>query len=79
NKLKLALEPKIELPNDEGEVEKALEAKGDLDFTVAVEVLPTFELADLSDVEVTKQVTPVTDEELDAALTRMAEQNRSFA
>src|SRR4051812_24296653 len=65
NKLKLALEPKIELPKDESEVEKALEAKGDLDFTVAVEVLPSFELADLSDVQVTKQVTPVTDEELD--------------
>jgi trigger factor len=79
NNLKLALEPKIELPKDESEVEKALEAKGDLDFTVAVEVLPSFELADLSDVQVTKQVTPVTDEELDAALTRMAEQNRSFA
>jgi trigger factor len=79
NNLKLALEPKIELPKDESEVEKALEAKGDLDFTVAVEVLPTFELADLSDVAVTKQVTPITDEELDAALTRMAEQNRSFA
>jgi trigger factor len=79
NKLKLALEPKIELPKDESEVEKALEAKGDLDFTVAVEVLPSFELADLSDVQVTKQVTPVTDEELDAALKRMAEQNRSFS
>jgi trigger factor len=79
NNLKLALEPKIELPKDESEVEKALEAKGDLDFTVAVEVLPSFELADLSDVQVTKQVTPVTDEELDAALKRMAEQNRSFS
>jgi trigger factor len=30
-------------------------------------------------VQVTKQVTPVTDEELDAALKRMAEQNRSFS
>jgi trigger factor len=79
NNLKLALEPKIELTKDESEVEKALEAKGDLDFTVAVEVLPSFELADLSDVQVTKQVTPVTDEELDAALKRMAEQNRSFS
>ncbi|HEY0572277.1 MAG TPA: trigger factor, partial [Enterovirga sp.] len=79
NNLKLALEPKIELPKDESEVEKALEAKGDLDFTVAVEILPTFELADLSDVAVTKQVTPVTDAELDEALTRMANQNRSFS
>ena len=30
------------------EVEKALEAKGDFAFTVNLEVLPSFELADLS-------------------------------
>src|SRR3712207_2598419 len=54
NNLKLALEPKIDLPGDQAEVEKALDAKGDLDFTVAVEVLPSFELADLSDVSVKK-------------------------
>jgi trigger factor len=79
NNLKLALEPKIDMSNDQAEVEKALDAKGDLDFTVAVEVLPTFELADLSDVSVKKLVAPVTDEELETALQRMAAQNRSFA
>lgn len=79
NNLKLALEPKIDMPSDHAEVEKALEAKGDLDFTVALEVLPQFELADLSDVTVKKQVAEVSDEDLGAALTRMAAQNRSFA
>ena len=79
NNLKLALEPKVDMASDQAEVEKALDAKGDLDFTVAVEVLPTFELADLSDVTLKKVVAPVTDEELDTALQRMAAQNRSFA
>ena len=79
NGLKLALEPKIDLSSDQAEVEKALEAKGDLDFTVAVEVLPTFELADISDVAVTKQVATVSDEDLSQALERMASQNRAFA
>jgi trigger factor len=77
--LKLAMEPKIDLPSDQAEVEKALEAKGDLDFTVALEVLPTFEIADLSDVSVKKQVAPVSDEDLEAAIARMAAQNRTFA
>ncbi len=79
NNLKLALEPKVDMASDQAEVEKALDAKGDLDFTVAVEVLPTFELADVSDVTLKKVVAPVTDEELDTALQRMAAQNRSFA
>ncbi len=79
NNLKLALEPKIDMSGDQAEVEKALDAKGDLDFTVALEVLPTFALADLSDVSVSKLVAPVADEDLEAALQRMAAQNRSFA
>ncbi|NNM71912.1 trigger factor [Enterovirga aerilata] len=79
NNLKLALEPKIDMTGDQAEVEKALDAKGDLDFTVAVEVLPTFDLVDLSDVSVKKLVAPVTDQEVDEALQRMAAQNRSFS
>ena len=79
NDLKLALAPKIDMPESQEEVEKALDAKGDLDFTVAIEVLPTFELADLSDVTVKKPVAAVSDEDLDTALTRMASQNRAFS
>lgn len=79
NNLKLALEPKIDMPGDKAEVERALDAKGDLDFTIAVEVLPTFELADLSGVSIKKLVATVSDRDLDEALGRMAAQNRSFA
>ena len=78
NSLKLALEPKVDMTGDQEEVEKALDAKGDLDFTVAVEVLPSFDLADLSDVSLTKQVATVSDEDLNTAVDRMAKQNRSF-
>ena len=54
NKLKLALDPQIQFPENKDEVERAMEAKADLAFTVALEVLPSFELADLSDVSVEK-------------------------
>ncbi len=79
NNLRLALEPKIDMAGDQAEVEKALDAKGDLDFTVAVEVLPSFELADLSDISLRKLVAEVSETELDEALVRMATQNRSFS
>lgn len=77
--LKLAMEPKVDLPASQEEVEKALQAKGDLDFTVALEVLPEFELADLGDVSVTKQVAEVSEEDLETAVKRMAQQNRTFS
>lgn len=81
NSLKLALEPQIEFPKDEEQniVEKALEAKGDLAFKVKLEVLPTFDLVDLSDVTLTKPVLKPSDEEVQEALDRMAKQNRDFA
>jgi trigger factor len=79
NNLKLALEPQIEFPSDQKEVEKALDAKADLAFKVALEVMPSFELADISDVSLTKLVAKPSDEEVNEALDRMAGQSRPFA
>ncbi|MBM1172745.1 trigger factor [Microvirga arabica] len=78
NSLKLANEPQVQFPESQEEVEKAMDAKGDLAFTVALEVLPEFELADLSDVAVKKPVAEITDAEVNESLERMAKQNRSF-
>lgn len=77
--LKLAFEPQIRFPENKDEIEAAMEAKGDLAFTVALEVLPKIELADISDVSLVKPVAEVPDAEVDAALERMAAGNRSFA
>lgn len=79
NGLKLAFEPQIKFPENKDEIEAAMEAKGDLAFTVALEVLPKIELADLSDVSLVKPVAEVPDADVDAALERMAGQNRSFS
>ena len=78
NGLKLAHEPQVQFPESQDEVEKAMDAKGDLAFTVALEVLPIFELADLSDVSVKKPVAEISDVEVNESLERMAKQNRSF-
>ncbi len=79
NGLKLAFEPQIRFPENKDEIEAAMEAKGDLAFTVALEVLPKIELADLSDVSLVKPVAEVPDSDVDAALERMAASNRSFS
>ena len=79
NGLKLALEPQIEFPTDQAEVEKALDAKADLAFKVALEVMPSFELADLSDVSLKKLVAKPEESEVDEALQRMAGQSRPFS
>ena len=50
NHLRLAREPKVELPNDQAAIDAALEARGDLNFKVALEVLPVFEIGDFSQI-----------------------------
>jgi len=79
NDLKLALEPQVEFPTDQAEIEKALDAKADLAFKVALEVMPSFELADLSDVSLKKLVAKPEESEVDEALQRMAGQSRPFS
>ncbi len=78
NGLKLAFEPQIKFPEDKDEIEAAMEAKGDLAFTVALEVLPKIEVVDVSDVSLEKPVAEVPEADVDAALERMASQNRNF-
>ena len=77
NGLKLAHEPQIQFPEDKS-IEKAMDAKADLAFTVALEVLPAFEIVDISDVSVKKPVAEITDAEISESLERMAKQNVSY-
>jgi trigger factor len=79
NKLKLALEPHITFPEAKEEVEAVMNAKADLAYTVALEVLPSFQLADLSGISLTREVTEISDAELQEGLDRMAKQNRQFS
>ena len=79
NSFKLAGQPQVSLPEDQAAVEKVMEATGDLEFTVALELLPKITLADHSDVALTREVVAVEDKEIDATLERMATANRPFS
>jgi trigger factor len=76
---KLATEPKITMPTEQKEVEELLAGKSDLTYTVAIEVVPTIQLADFKSFSVEKPVVDVTDAEVDEAIKRIAEQNRPYA
>ena len=76
---RLATEPKITMPTEQKEVEELLSGKSDLTYTVAIEVVPPIALADFKSFKVEKPVADVTDAEVDDAVKRIAEQNRSFA
>jgi trigger factor len=76
---RLATEPKVTMPTEEKAVEDILAGKSDLTYTVAIEVVPAIQLADFKTFTVEKPVAEVTDTEVDEAVKRIAEQNRTFA
>ena len=78
NGLRLAQEPKVELPTDQASIEAALEARGDLNFKVALEVLPKFEVGAFDDVSLERPVAEVEDADVDQALNRLADNRRTF-
>jgi len=78
NHLRLAREPKVELPTDQATIDAALEARGDLNFTVALEVLPVFEIGDFSQISLERPVADVEPLDIDIALGRLAQERRTF-
>jgi trigger factor len=77
--LKLAMEPKVTIPNEDTAVEKVIGGQSDLAYTLALEILPKIELADFKGVKLERQVAEVTEAQLNEAIERIAEQNRPFA
>ena len=76
---RLATEPKVTMPTEEKAVEDILAGKSDLTYTVSIEVVPTIQLVDFKTFSVEKPVAEVSDADVDEAIKRIADQNRSFA
>jgi len=77
---RLAMEPKITFPSEQpSAINEVIEGKSDLAYTVALEILPKIELVNFKNIELERPVTPVTDVEVDDAIKRIAEANRSFS
>jgi len=77
--LKLAMEPKVTLPEEAGEIDKVIGGKSDLAYTLALEILPKIELADFKGIKLERLTGEVTDDQVKEALERLAEQNRPFS
>ncbi|MFM9973196.1 MAG: trigger factor [Beijerinckiaceae bacterium] len=78
NGLKLAFEPAVNFPQEQEKIEEVMAARSDLEYTVALEVLPKFDIADHSDITLEKLVAEVPEADVMGAIERMAEPSRPF-
>jgi len=76
--LKPAYQPEVKLPEEEKEVEAIMAGEADFAFSLAFEVLPTFEMKDVSGVELTRHVVAITDAQVDEALARLTAQYKAW-
>jgi trigger factor len=76
--LKPAYQPEVKLPTDEAEIAAVMDGKGDLAFTMALEVIPDFEVKDHSGLSFTRHVVAVTEDQIDETLKRIAAQQKNF-
>src|ERR1043166_9679462 len=76
NSLKPALPPRVE---PVGDVQQVVDGKSDLEFKVTVDLMPDFELTDVSKLKVERLVADVDDASVDEAITRIAEQSRGYS
>ena len=75
---KLAMDPKVIMPETEGEMAEMMAGKTDLAYSVALEILPKIELGDFKDIELVKLSAEVGQDEIAEAVEKIGEQNRPF-
>jgi len=75
NALKPATPPKVDLVS---EYQQVVDGKSDLEFTVKVDLMPEFELADVAKLKIERLVGDVQDADVDEALKRLAEQAKTY-
>ena len=75
---KAAMQPKIDLTEDEAEATKILQGEADLIFTMAYEIIPEFTIADFKGIKIERQVADIPEEDIESRLEEIGESSRPF-
>jgi len=75
---KLAADPKVTMPEEQGAIEQLIAGKSDLDYTVAVEIVPPITLGDFKSIKLARLAADVSDAEVDEGISRIADQNKPY-
>lgn len=73
-----AMQPQIDMTEDENEANEILDGRKDLDITMSYEIMPSFEVGDLSGITIEKPMVDVANEEVMEQIEKIGEQSRPF-
>jgi trigger factor len=75
---KAAMQPEIEMTEDEKEAAQILDGKADFVFSINYEVLPKIEITDVASIEITRPIVEISDAEVEDQVKRVADSARTF-
>jgi trigger factor len=75
---KSATQPEIAMTEDEAEADRILNAEADFEFSIAYEVIPKFELKDVSGLNVIREVVEIADAEVDEQVMQIADSAKTY-
>ncbi|HEX5006944.1 MAG TPA: trigger factor [Hyphomonadaceae bacterium] len=75
---KLAADPKVTLPTEDSAIEQLIDGKSDLNYTMALEIVPPIALGDFKTIKLTKLTADVAETEVDEGIKTIADQNRPY-
>jgi trigger factor len=75
---KAASQPKVDMSEDQSDINKVFAGTADLTFDVSYEVLPAIELMDFKSIKIEKPKVPVSDEDVDKEVTRLFSERREY-
>lgn len=73
-----AMQPAIDLPEDESEIEKVIAGEADLAYSMSFEVLPEIAVADLSKMQLERLVVEVTPEAIDEVIADLKKRSTTY-
>lgn len=75
---KAAMQPEIEMTEDEKEAAQILDGKADFVFSINYEVLPKIEITDVASIEITRPIVEISDAEVEDQVKRVADSARTY-
>ncbi|MDP4822638.1 MAG: trigger factor, partial [Aestuariivirgaceae bacterium] len=76
--LKPAYQPEVKLPEDTAEIERVMDRKGDLSFTISFEIVPEIAVKDFASLTIPRHVVEVSEAHIAEALERIAGQYKDY-
>ncbi len=75
---KAAMQPKVDLSDDQAVINRVLDGKADLEFEISYEILPQIELMDFKKIKLDNPIVDIEEEEVESELNRLFLNQRPY-